>query len=107
MSKEILDQISEHGTPFIAFLLGIFFLVAAFVKGAISRRHRLRHEDAEAATANGGTSDAPVHLGNPFEAMAPAPTEEPPDPPPASASASSPATTPATATAPEETYVWE
>ena len=95
MSKEILDQLSEHGTPFIAFLLGVFFLVAAFVKGAISRRHRLRHEDAEAANANGGTADAPVHLGNPFEETdgASAPKEESPD-------SSSPSVS-------EETYVWE
>lgn len=103
MTKKLLDTISEHGTPFIAFLLGVFFLIAAFVKGAITRRHRLQREDSESANANGGTADAPVHLSDPFEEA-----EDNGNAPRENAEANAGGNAPAPKEAsPEERYVWE
>ena len=76
-------------TAIIAASLGAFFLLVAAIKGILARADRRRIEDERSAALNGGTPEAPIHLGTPF---APNPESE------ASAEAQ---------VSEEDRYVWE
>ena len=102
---------SENSFGVIIGTLGVFFLLASIVKGARNRRERQLRADTEAAAANGGTPEAPVHIGNPFE-VAPPPEEVAAQgaataPSPASGEAGSASGTPASTSPDEDKYVWE
>ena len=76
-------------TAIIAASLGAFFLLVAGIKSFLVRAERRRIEDEHNAALNGGTPEAPIHLGTPF-----APNPEPE----AAAEAQVPE---------EDRYVWE
>ncbi len=108
-------QTTDNGIVLIAVGLGVFFLFAAFVKGIRTRHHRQLRESSAQAAANGGTAEAPVHIGgNPYEiASSPAPATPVPETPapPAQAPAVQqdvPAAPPANEPADNpNAYVWE
>ena len=80
---QVLKYLPENTLVLIAIGLGIFFLFAAFLKGIRTRHHRQLRESAAAAAANGGTAEAPVHFGNPFEITPPSPPNDTPPETPA------------------------
>ena len=108
---------SENSFGVIIGMLGIFFLLASIVKGARNRRERQLRADTEAAAANGGTPEAPVHIGNPFEIAPPPELAQPqegtaaqegaPASTPASGEAGSESGAPAPTSPDEDKYVWE
>ena len=107
---------SENSFGVIIGTLGVFFLLASIVKGFRNRRERQLRADTEAAAANGGTPEAPVHIGNPFE-VTPPPAPPTPEEAPAQGGATAPSQAsgeagsasgaPAPASPDEDKYVWE
>lgn len=50
----------------IAALLGVFFIIAAIIKGIAASHHRRKMANIKAAQASGGTEESPVQLFDPF-----------------------------------------
>ncbi len=96
--ERFFSLFAENSVVVIAACLGAFFLLAAIVKGIGSRRQRHYLENAKSADANGGTPDAPVHIGDPFST---------PPPDAGSAADTEPAAGCPSAETDKNLYVWE